>query len=58
MPFLEHGAEPLLRADLAAGTLDFSTSIEAVFPGVTEHLDRYLKVRGPRAASGRLALSE
>jgi len=94
MPFLEDGAEPLLKAALAAGTLDFSTAIEGVakapviiltigtpideyhnprldiidraidrliphltndhtlilcstvFPGVTEHLDRYLKARG------------
>src|SRR5687768_16677419 len=30
MPFLEDGAEPLLKAALAAGTLDFSTSIEGV----------------------------
>ena len=30
MPFLEDGAEPLLKSALAAGTLDFSTSIEGV----------------------------
>src|SRR5437762_11873419 len=94
MPFLEDGAEPLLKSALAAGTLDFSTSIEGVakapviiltigtpideyhnprldiidraidrliphltddhtiilcstgFPGVTEHLYRYLTARG------------
>ena len=94
MPFMEEGAEPLLKAALAAGTLDFSTSIEGVakapiiiltigtpideyhnprldiidraidvliphlrndhtlilcstvFPGVTEHLARYLSARG------------
>src|SRR5438094_10676710 len=30
MPFLEDGAEPLLKAALPAGTLDFSTSIQGL----------------------------